>query len=273
MNQAINGSTREYDYGSVKRDGVLDKRTLERDGAFFLPHLKAGMTVLDCGCGPGTITLGIAGRVGAGRVWGIDIDEPALQAAQRQARERRIDNVTFSRENIRELPFADNSFDAVFANAVLYHIRDYPRALAEMRRVLRPGGILAIRDSYRNGDLLLPENSVLRRGHELVTKIMMLRGSDPQFGGRHAQILRDAGFCRIALSASFECFSTPQEIGQYHAMVQSMLTHEHMEAAINAHWACKLEIEAIETAFLQWSRGGGAFAASARCEAIAEKPA
>jgi 2-polyprenyl-3-methyl-5-hydroxy-6-metoxy-1,4-benzoquinol methylase len=62
---------------------VMASRTAEREGAFFLAHLQLGMRVLDVGCGPGTITLGLARAAASAEVVGIDVDQSQIDAARR----------------------------------------------------------------------------------------------------------------------------------------------------------------------------------------------
>jgi ubiquinone/menaquinone biosynthesis C-methylase UbiE len=94
------------------------------------------MQVLDCGCGPGSITVDVAQRIAPGTVVGIDVDAVQVEQARRLAGERGIANARFEVGSVYELPFPDASFDAAFANNVLNHLGDPLRALLEMRRVL-----------------------------------------------------------------------------------------------------------------------------------------
>jgi ubiquinone/menaquinone biosynthesis C-methylase UbiE len=133
-------------------------RTATSDAAFLLPHLFPSAHILDVGCGPGTITLGLAASLGpSGSIVGVDISAEVLAKAQTAADKAAADtanskaNVSFVLGNVLDkLPFDDEIFDVVFASQLLGHIPlpDLPvKALTEMRRVLKPGGILATRDA------------------------------------------------------------------------------------------------------------------------------
>ena len=97
---------------------LMGDRTAERQAVFFAPHLRSGMRLLDCGCGPGSITLGLAAIVAPAEAVGIDIGEGPLRMARELASELGITNVRFQTANVSELLFPDRSFDAVFAHAV-----------------------------------------------------------------------------------------------------------------------------------------------------------
>jgi ubiquinone/menaquinone biosynthesis C-methylase UbiE len=124
----------------------MRQRTAATHAKFLLPHISAGMRVLDCGCGAGSITLGLAEAAAPGEVIGIDVEPVQIERAQSLAAAQGATNVQFKVADITCLPFPDASFDAVFAHAVLYHLADPHHALKECRRVLRPTGCIGIRD-------------------------------------------------------------------------------------------------------------------------------
>lgn len=132
------------------------KRTVQTDASFILPYIKETDHVLDVGCGPGTITTGSSRFATAGTVTGVDVSPDVLQKARKLADQAEIPtsgpgSVSFEDANVLErLPFDDVTFDVVFASQLLGHVPlpDLPvKALTEMRRVLKPGGILATRDA------------------------------------------------------------------------------------------------------------------------------
>src|SRR5687768_14024627 len=77
----------------------------------LLARLQPGMRLLDCGCGPGSITFGLAAAVAPGEVVGIDLDPGSIDVARQQAAEQRMANVRFEVANIYVLPFPAGSFD------------------------------------------------------------------------------------------------------------------------------------------------------------------
>ncbi|OAL04676.1 S-adenosyl-L-methionine-dependent methyltransferase [Phaeosphaeriaceae sp. SRC1lsM3a] len=127
-------------------------RTAEHDGAFLLPYLKPHYRILDLGCGPGTITTGFATYVPQGSVTGVDLSPEVLDQARdilsRQAppTSKRGD-ISFELGNVLEgLPFPDASFDAIFTNQTIIHISEPVKALKELKRVCKPGGLVACRE-------------------------------------------------------------------------------------------------------------------------------
>src|ERR1700741_369822 len=122
----------------------MAKRSLQSHGQFFLNHLTPGVSVLDCGCGPGSITLGIARAVYPGLVTGIDFGGSQIERATARATEEAVSNVTFRVADCYALPFEDNTFDRIFSNALLEHLSDPVRALKELHRTLKPGGVIGV---------------------------------------------------------------------------------------------------------------------------------
>ena len=106
-------------------------RTAENSAAYLLPHLADGMRLLDVGCGPGTLTVDLAARVGTGEVVGVDVSEAVLAEAAAHAGEEKAGNVTFRAGDFRALDFPAGSFDVVHAHQVLQHLRDPVGASSE----------------------------------------------------------------------------------------------------------------------------------------------
>ena len=90
-------------------------RTAERSCAFFRHHVRAESHILDCGCGPGSITVGLAQWAPDGETVGIDIGAEQLDGARALARDLGVNNVTFRQADIFDLPFEDDTFDVVFS--------------------------------------------------------------------------------------------------------------------------------------------------------------
>jgi ubiquinone/menaquinone biosynthesis C-methylase UbiE len=122
-----------------------------RDALFIVLAPEPGERILEVGAGSGCYALEVAEAVApGGTVDIIDGLPDRLDDAMRRARERGLDNVTPTLGDGRYLPFGDESFDGAYMMAALGDVPDQPAALAELARVLRPGGRLVIGEL--NGD-------------------------------------------------------------------------------------------------------------------------
>ena len=122
-----------------------------RDAQSLAPPL-ADAAVLEVGCGSGDFALHLAGQ--ARTVTAVDFSPAAIEIAQKKRTDVTA-NVTFQVADAQALPFPDGSFDVIFSCECLEHVPDPRRALAEMQRVLRPGGRLILTtENYSNGVLL-----------------------------------------------------------------------------------------------------------------------
>lgn len=184
---------------------LMLERTAAKHAAFFTPFLRRGMRLLDCGCGPGTITIDLAKLVGPEQVFGIDLELGQVRDARDRARQQQA-NASFEVASIYALPFPDGHFDAVFAHALFEHLREPARALREMRRVLRSSGLVGIRSPDWAGWVVHPVNPVLEEAFRLFKEIQIANGGNPYVGRTLKGLLREAGFSNISVSASYEIF-------------------------------------------------------------------
>jgi ubiquinone/menaquinone biosynthesis C-methylase UbiE len=259
-------------YGPLTIQG-LQHRTLARDGAFFVPYLAPDMRVLDCGCGPGVLTIELAGVVADGVAIGVDLEPGQVALARERAGASGCRNARFECGDVYALPFETASFDAVLAHAVLYHLRDPERALREIARVLKPGGFAGLRDADSGGDLYAPSNPLVDRAWSLVTRVFEHNGASLRFGRTQRAALRAAGFVRTQASASYDYVGTGGGTRWFSTFWAQFLGQQHAAVILDEGWATQPELDELLAALAAWGEHPDAFYGRCRCEALGWKDA
>ena len=266
-----------YDVYSVGYDDAtiefFHRRRAASHAGFFLPYLRPGMTLLDCGCGPGTIMLDFAAAVAPTEVVGVDVEANQLRSAQAQAAEQKKSNLGFAAADLYTLPFPENTFDAVFLHGVLEHMTDRVAALGEVWRVLRHGGIVGARHADFGGFLLEPAEPPLDRFVPLFEQLMIHNDGDPKAGRHQLRWLEEAGFNVLAASASYDCWTgTPLETKRNAGFLADLVGKSGFASQlIYAGLADIRVLTQMGEAFVEWSSYPHAFAAEAWGEAVARK--
>lgn len=261
-----------HDYDGALTEQIIAGRTADVHGAFFLPYLRPGMTLLDCGCGPGTITAGLARATDPGTVTGIDLEESQLEIARENAAKLGINNATFESGNVYDLPYRDDGFDTVFSHAMLEHMHDPIAVLTEMRRVLKPVGLVGIRSIDLGATLIAPDDPVLTKAHDIWRKFRRHCGGDPFMGRRLRGLLREAGFARTIGTGSSESWGTPQSTRTIAAALTSEFTGPRIaETAIKKGWTDQAQMDATARALEDWGGHEDAFMSIVWCEAVGWK--
>jgi SAM-dependent methyltransferase len=251
--------------------GAHARRTAERNAAFFLPHLKPGMALLDAGCGPGSITLGLAQAMAPGHVTGVDVSSEQIARASALAVERGATNVSFEQHHIRALPYADGTFDAVFVHAVLQHVDEPERALAELFRVMKPGGVIGVADADFDGFICWPNDPLIHRSTEILVGVR--DEGDPRIGKRLRALLVDAGFERAVGMMATGAEGEPNIVALNGAGWANRFAAEPFIAYAEAKGvSTREEMLAVSEAWQRWGVDPGAYAARFWCQAIGFKP-
>ncbi|OCH87948.1 S-adenosyl-L-methionine-dependent methyltransferase [Obba rivulosa] len=229
-------------------------RTAENSAAYLLPYIQPHMHILDVGCGPGTISTDLATRVPQGRVTGVEYTPEPLDKARAFAAERGVTNIEFKVDNVLALDFPDNTFDVVHAHQVLQHTGDPVQALREMRRVTKPGGIVAARDGDMHGMAWYPEIEGLEGWRKLTTKVARARGGEPDGGRRLLSWALQAGLTResITCSASTWCYSTPEEREYWGGTMADRMLGSFKHTAVPGGFATEDELKAIADGWREW---------------------
>jgi ubiquinone/menaquinone biosynthesis C-methylase UbiE len=183
----------------------MRRRTAATHARFFTPLLLPGMKVLDCGCGPGSITLDFARIVGPGQVVGVDQESQQFSPARQQAEEEDL-RISFQKTDVYELPFEPETFDAVFAHGLLSHLSEPQRALLEIDRVLKLDGSVGLRDADWGGALVYPSDPVVDAALRQFGNAIKASGGEPEMGRTLGMLLKESGFRHVRMSASFEVY-------------------------------------------------------------------
>ncbi len=275
MNKKTRSSQQEsyvHSYDGAATKQVFSGRTAEKHAAFFLPYLKPGMRLLDCGSGPGSITAGLAEAASPGEVIGIDVEASQVKLAEKNAAKLGLSNLKFEQGSAYELPYPDNHFDAVFSHAMLEHLTDPVAAAIEMRRVLKPGGIVGIRCADMRMSLPAPSDETLDRAWNIYLKYRRHCGGDPAFGRRCRALLREAGFTETIGTASCDTWGTEEATKTFTSFLLDELTSPKIrEVAVEKGWADQDQMDKAVTAIHQWGEHPDAIFAVVWFEAVARK--
>ena len=230
------------------------RRTAEEAASFLLPHLEPGMSLLDLGCGPGSITVGLARYVAPGRVVGVDAAPAALEHARALAAAEGLDHVDFVQSDVYGLPFPDASFDVVYAHQLMQHLADPVQALRESRRVLKPGGYIAVRDADYGTMTWYPASTHLDRWLAVYRSLARANGGEPDAGRRVVHWVRSAGFEHLHATSTTWTFATPDDRHWWADLWAGRLEEADLMArAIEAEATTASEIEVIAQAFRDWA--------------------
>ncbi|GAA6012484.1 hypothetical protein JCM10207_007106 [Rhodosporidiobolus poonsookiae] len=229
-------------------------RTATNSAPHLLPHLLPRDSLLDVGCGPGTITVSFAPRVA--RVVGVEhpsAGQAVLDEAQQLAREQGVeDKVSFQLADAFHLPFPDDSFDVVYCHQVLQHVPDPATLLREMRRVSKR--LVAAREADRGTFVLHPhdDDDRLARFDELWYAAARAGGGEPDAARRLKGWAIEAGFepAQVDVQAGTTC-PDPRQWGAMWAerTVKSGFADKVVELGL----ADREELERIAAAWREWA--------------------
>ena len=252
---------------------LLNRRSANTHAAHLLPHLKPGMRVLDFGCGPGTISVGLAKAVEPGELHGIDMEESQVEMAGAAAAAGGHDNAIFHVGDVTDLPFEDDSFDVAHCHTVLNHVPATQTALAEVKRVLKPGGIISSRELITASSFADPDFATWDAAFSTFGELLGTNGGHAQMGKELKGAFREAGFSVIQSTASFETFGTTEDVEFYHGFVVGwFFSPAVIEAATGHGLATQRQFDDWRRSLDEWKDHPGAFAAFAWGEAIGRKP-
>jgi ubiquinone/menaquinone biosynthesis C-methylase UbiE len=238
--------------------GQHARRTADVDAEYLLPRLSPGLRLLDVGCGPGSITVGLARAVSPGESVGVDLAPAIIEEARSLALD--IPSLRFEVADGYALPFEATSFDVVHAHQVLQHVARPVEALREWRRVLRPGGIVAVREVDFGTMSRWPRSPALDRFYEVYYGVAARNGTDADAGRRLAAWVTEAGFVDLEVGATVKVFATRADIENWGYSWAERTRHSSLgEQAVAYGLASTAELDELSAAWRAWADAPDAF--------------
>lgn len=229
-------------------------RTVENSAAYLIPSIRPGLSVLDVGCGPGTITVDLARRVAPGRVVGLDASADVIGKARDLAALEGVTNVEFVVGDAYATGFDGDSFDIVHTHQTLQHVADPVAVLRELRRVVKPGGVVAARDVDYAGTVLHPLTPGLELWASLYQLVHRSNGGEPDAGRRLKQWAREAGFAEVESLASVWCFASDADREWWGGMWQARVLESAFAGdALGKGLATQQQLQQISDAWRAWA--------------------
>ena len=178
----------------------LRRFNAETSAFYLIPYLRPGIRVLDFGCGPGTISVGLANYIDPGELRGVDMEESQVELARELARASGRRNAIFQVADVTDLPFEDSFFDVAHGHNILMHIPDTAAALAEIMRVLKPGGVIGCREMITSASFVYPDLKIIPRSWDMLRDLLNADDGHPDMGRTMKDHLLEAGFANIRMS-------------------------------------------------------------------------
>lgn len=229
-------------------------RTAEEAAAFVKPFIRPDMRILDAGCGPGSITCGLAAWVTDGEVIGVDAASTVLDSARVRAAENRVVNVSFEQADVYRLGFPAESFDVVYAHQLLQHLSKPVEALQEFRRLLKPGGVVAVRDADYGTMTHHPHERHLDRFFDIYARIARANGGEPNAGRRLLSWVSDAGLVDAEYSTSTWTYATEDGRSRWaNLWAGRTAVSKYVERAEELGISDRAELAELGRAFLDWA--------------------
>jgi ubiquinone/menaquinone biosynthesis C-methylase UbiE len=228
-------------------------RTADNSAAYLLPHLTSGASLLDIGSGPGTITADLAALVAPGIVTALEMNADALALTRTELDARGV-SAHLVVGDVHRLDFDDDSFDVVHAHQVLQHVVDPVKALTEMRRVTRPGGIVAARDGDYAAFTWYPQIPELDEWLALYRRIARADGGQPDAGRRLMSWAYAAGFTDVTPTISTWLYATPADREWWGGMWSRRIVESNVaRQAVDLGEATREDLLRMSAAWTRWS--------------------
>jgi SAM-dependent methyltransferase len=216
----------------------------------------------------------LAERVAPGRVVGIDSESEVIVRADELRKSRGQTNVTFSIGDVYALQFDDARFDVVHAHQVLQHLTRPIDALREMYRVMRPGGILAVRDSDYAAFAWAPTDPRLERWMELYHQVTRRNGAEADAGRHLLGWVQTAGFTDAMASSSTWTFADPDGRAWWGGLwADRVRLSAFADQALEYGLSDRSELDSLAVAWRQWAGKPEGFFAVLHGEVLARRPA
>ena len=248
--------------------------TAESNAAYLLPQLRRGLRLLDFGCGDGTISVGLAEAIAPGELHGIDMDEAQVEQARSLAGSAGIRNATFHVGELTDLPFPEDFFDVAHCHNSLIGAPDVQALLSEVKRTLKPGGIVACREMISGSGFFSPdEEGVLRIAWDVFEDVLLLNDGHPQAGKDLKGRILEAGFTNPRVAASFDTYSAQADVAFIHSLAKQWFLSREMREGLSIYGLPTDQLwDRVNAAIDKWKSFPNAAIAFAYGEIVAGRP-
>lgn len=244
-------------------------RTAANSAAYLLPHLRPDMTLLDVGCGPGTITADLATRVRS--VVGIDPVASVIDDAKAS-----FPTLDFRVGDLFDLargagdPHGDGRFDVVHAHQVLQHLGDPVGALRALGQL---GDLVAARDSDYTWFQWWPDSAAIDRWREIYVAVTRRNGAEARAGRFLLAWAHEAGFTDVTYTSSSWTFATPEDRAWWCGLWADRCTDSSFaQQAVDHGISTSAELASLATVWREWAENPDAVFVVPHGEILARAP-
>lgn len=247
-------------------------RTADDAAAFLLPRLHSPMRVLDLGCGPGTITVGLAAAVAPdGHVTGVDLSDALQPEWDKRLAETKSGNLEFRTADMFDSDLPTAHYDAVYMHQVLQHMPDPVGALRAAAAYAKDGAWLGVREVDWGTFVAYPGSEALREFRRIYDAVARGNGGDPHAGRHLRRWCIDAGDLTdiVVTTSTWSFYDKPGREWWANQWSERIVGSNIADSALEQGIASRAELQAIADGWQHWKHQRGAVSAFVHFEALA----